>query len=142
LCVHVRPDRSERIVPVDAKRFSWEQRYLHLVPGHLRVVTMHRECVPLQLAWAMTIDKSIGLTIPAVVLDIGSLLGRPPTPGLGKVALSRTARFDDLCVVNYNEAAARRVFVDRKGSLPLRRHMARSRCRCTVTWPARQIPPT
>jgi len=42
--------------------------------------------IPLTLAWAITIHKSQGLTLPKVWIDIGK---SEKTPGVSYVALSR-----------------------------------------------------
>lgn len=50
---------------------------------------------PLKLAWAITIHKSQGLTLPKVWIDLGS---SEKSPGLTYVALSRVRKLQDLIV--------------------------------------------
>ena len=45
-----------------------------------------RQQLPLKLAWALTIHKSQGLTLPKAVIDIGK---SEKTPGISYVAISR-----------------------------------------------------
>ena len=45
-----------------------------------------RRQLPLKLAWALTIHKSQGLTLPKAVIDIGK---SDKTPGISYVAISR-----------------------------------------------------
>ena len=62
------------------------QRFEFSLTGHLRSVKIKRFQVPTQLAWAITVNKAQGTTIPCVVLD----LRRPYWQhGAGYVAPSR-----------------------------------------------------
>jgi ATP-dependent exoDNAse (exonuclease V) alpha subunit len=54
-----------------------------------------RQQVPLRLAYALTIHKSQGLTIPKAWIDIGKSEG---TPGVSYVALSRVKTLSS-CVI-------------------------------------------
>ena len=45
-----------------------------------------RQQLPLKLAWALTIHKSQGLTLPKAVIDLGK---SERTPGISYVAISR-----------------------------------------------------
>ena len=50
---------------------------------------------PLKLAWAITIHKSQGLTLPKVWIDLGR---KEQSPGLSYVALSRVRALEDLMI--------------------------------------------
>jgi len=58
------------------------------------------------LAYATTVHKVEGMTLPAVVL----ILGRFAPPGWGYTALTRVARFEDLCIIG---TPAERHFIPR-----------------------------
>ena len=54
-----------------------------------------RQQLPLRLAWALTIHKSQGLTLPKAWIDIGKT---ERTPGVSYVAISRVKALDS-CVI-------------------------------------------
>uniref|UniRef100_A0A8D9E7N4 ATP-dependent DNA helicase n=1 Tax=Cacopsylla melanoneura TaxID=428564 RepID=A0A8D9E7N4_9HEMI len=58
-------------------------------------VSCTRSQFPIILAWAVTIHKSQGLTLPKVALDIGT---KELAPGCTYVALSRVKRLTDLII--------------------------------------------
>ena len=65
------------------------------VSSHTEVGFHERQQLPLRLAWALTIHKSQGLTLPKVWIDIGK---SEKTAGVSYVAISR-AKTLDLCVI-------------------------------------------
>ena len=69
-----------------------------------RWITLARVCqVPLRLAWAMTVHKAQGMSLPAAVVDLTSAF----TPGQGYVAISRVKTLGGLFVQGWNEEALR-----------------------------------
>ena len=65
------------------------------VSSHTEVGFHERQQLPLRLAWALTIHKSQGLTLPKVWIDIGK---SEKTAGVSYVAISR-AKMLDSCVI-------------------------------------------
>ena len=61
-----------------------------------------RSQFPLTLAWAVTIHKCQGLTLPEIVIDMTSAKGRFK-PGEAYVALSRVRTIDILHIINYTQ---------------------------------------
>ena len=59
---------------------------------------LSRTGIPLDLAWALTIHKSQGLTMPKAVIDIGD---KEQTAGISFVALSRVKNIGDLLLQNF-----------------------------------------
>ena len=55
---------------------------------------------PLSLAWAVTIHKCQGLTLPEIVVDMSPEKGTY-APGQAYVALSRVRELDKLHIINY-----------------------------------------
>jgi ATP-dependent exoDNAse (exonuclease V) alpha subunit len=60
--------------------------------------TMSRTALPLSLAWALTVHKSQGLTLPKAVVDIGR---HEMSAGISFVALSRVQHLPDLVVMPF-----------------------------------------
>ena len=69
----------EKLVVITPKRaeFAWRRR------------PASRLQLPLELAWALTIHKSQGLSLRYIILDLGSLQQEKRSPGLAYVALTR-----------------------------------------------------
>ena len=65
------------------------------VSAHLTDGIHERQQIPLTLAWAITIHKSQGLTLPKAWIDIGK---SEKTPGVSYVALSRNKALPS-CVI-------------------------------------------
>ena len=65
-----------------------------------------RRQFPLSLAWAVTIHKCQGLTLPEIVVDMSPEKGTYP-PGQAYVALSRVRELDKLHIVNYTHTQIR-----------------------------------
>ena len=59
-----------------------------------------RTALPLSLAWALTIHKSQGLTLPQAVVDIGQNEGA--SAGISFVALSRVRRLNNLMLIPFS----------------------------------------
>ena len=57
--------------------------------------------VPLRLAWAITVHKSQGMTLPRATVDLAKTFEM----GQGYVALSRVQTWDGLQLIGYNERA-------------------------------------
>lgn len=74
---------GQRVVPIAPVRYSWEGK-----SGQCS-----RTQLPLRLAWAITVHKSQGLTLPKAVLDIGK---KEFAAGLSFVAISRVRCLEDL----------------------------------------------
>ena len=66
--------------------------------------TCSRKQMPLQLAWAVTVHKSQGLTLPSAEVDLS---GKWITDGMAYVALSRVASPDRLTVRHFDAAQVR-----------------------------------
>ena len=79
---------------ITVEPFSWQLAEDGLVKAEVRQV-------PLRLAWAITVHKSQGMSLDAVVID----LSRSFTPGMGYVALSRLRTIDGLYLRGLNEMA-------------------------------------
>jgi ElaB/YqjD/DUF883 family membrane-anchored ribosome-binding protein len=65
-----------------------------------------RKQLPLMLAWARTIHKSQGMTLPRAVVDIGQ---RENAAGLTFVALSRVQRLSDLLLIPFSEERFKKI---------------------------------
>jgi ATP-dependent DNA helicase PIF1 len=74
----------------------------------------YRRELPLRLAWAMTIHKSQGQTLPKAVINLGD---RETSLGLTLVATSRVKRMEDLVISPM--AFSRLEKVNNKKELPL-----------------------
>ena len=59
-----------------------------------------RSQFPLKLAWAVTIHKCQGLTLPEIVIDMTPAKGKFK-PGEAYVAFSRVRTIDKLHIINY-----------------------------------------
>ena len=59
-----------------------------------------RSQFPLTLAWAVTIHKCQGLTLPEIVIDMTPAKGRFK-PGEAYVAFSRVRTLEKLHIINY-----------------------------------------
>lgn len=82
------PFIGERTFPLRPVRTTWSDRG----------VECSRRQFPINLAYALTIHKSQGLTLDKAVVEIGR---RETTPGLSYVGLSRVRRSDDLLLRTY-----------------------------------------
>ncbi|KPI83833.1 putative PIF1 helicase-like protein [Leptomonas seymouri] len=76
------------------------------VYGHDGRLTLSRRQVPLQLAWALTVHRVQGLTLPMVRVALDASLFEA---GRAYVALSRVRRAEDLCLTAFDVAAVARV---------------------------------
>jgi hypothetical protein len=112
-----------------------------------RNVPCSRTMLPLRLAYAMTIHKCQGLTLPQVVVNLGK---REMSPGLTYVALSRVKRLRDL-VVEAHDFPRLRDVQRKPGNDPKDRHVCIDRilrlssqvvCACgTTLGPPPAVPP-
>jgi len=67
------------------------------VEGFMGNIEAHRLQVPLILAWALSIHKSQGQTLPRVKVDLGQIFEK----GQAYVALSRATSLEDLEIQNF-----------------------------------------
>ncbi len=81
---------------VTIERSSWE------IDDNGRILAEISQ-YPLRLAWAITVHKSQGMSLDAVVAD----LSRCFEPGMGYVALSRVRKLSGLVINGFNENALR-----------------------------------
>lgn len=89
-----------------------------------KYIRVSRTQFPLMLAWAVTIHKCQGATLPAVVVDMSASKGKFQ-PGQAYVAFSRVRKLQDLHILNYdreqiivNEKAVREMKRPGKELLP------------------------
>lgn len=80
---------------IDVGRMLWEK-----VDEHGDVIASYHQ-VPLKLAWALTVNKSQGLTLEAAEIDLSEAF----EPGQGYVALSRVSSIEKLRVLGVNDLA-------------------------------------
>lgn len=94
ILVWVQLDRNKNIVCVRSRTFNFcneKDEIISSVYG-----------VPIRLAYAVTIHKSQGSTIPKVLFDMSTLNGFPNREGLAYVALSRVRQLEDLFIYGWN----------------------------------------
>ena len=97
-----RGDTPHVIVQLDtptAPKLQVEPVVWKVIDGN-KTVASYRQ-LPLRLAWAITVHKSQGMTLPAARIDLSDAF----TPGMGYVALSRLRDLDRLYLRGFNEMA-------------------------------------
>jgi hypothetical protein len=93
------------------------QRFTFALTAHLNGVEIHRKQLPAQHAWAMSVNKSQGRTIPRAIVDV-----RVPfwQHGSAHVAFSRIPRSADCGVfVDHNTV----MYDDRGRAVPVLRNV-------------------
>ena len=71
-------------------------------PIHKRSYQAARSQFPLTLAWAVTIHKCQGLTLPEIAIDMTPTKGKLK-PGEAYVAFSRVRTIEKLHIINYTQ---------------------------------------
>lgn len=94
IMVWVQLDRNKDIVCVRSRTFNFLNEKEEVVSSVYGV--------PIRLAYAVTIHKSQGSTIPKVLFDMSTLASFPSREGLAYVALSRVRELDDLFIFGWN----------------------------------------
>lgn len=92
--LHINPVDHRK--PIQSVSVQFEHCVKTLYPDAFDVpeICSRRTQIPLLLAWAITIHKAQGMTLPAAVVDIGRTFG----PAQSYVAISRTSTPDKLVV--------------------------------------------
>ena len=102
---HTRVGRNARNKSAYKKNFEecvpiYRTEVLFNIKGS-RTIQITRKQFPLTLAWAVTIHKTQGMTVPEIVVDMTIENGKY-AEGQAYVALSRVTKYDKLHIINYN----------------------------------------
>ena len=94
-CTCVYHSRNQNAVPIYQTQATFP---IHKKPS----CQATRSQFPLTLAWAVTIHKCQGLTLPKIVIDVTPAKGKFK-PGEAYVAFSRVRTVDKLHIINYTQ---------------------------------------
>lgn len=85
-------DKIEEIYKLDRVTADYEYQ---------RNIYVSRSQFPISLAWALTIHKTQGLSLDAVMIDLGNEIFEP---GMAYVALSRSKKLENVFLIEFNKS--------------------------------------
>ena len=95
MCLSVHKSRNQNVLPIYQTHATF--------PIHKKAsYQVTRSQFPLTLAWAVTMHKCQGLTLPEIVIDMTPAKGKFK-PGEAYVAFSRVRTIDKLHIINYTQ---------------------------------------